>query len=144
MNLPEFVTRYLDGETCQNLAIEYGVASSTMRRWLVNNGIDIRGRYSPRTIPEGVSRHFFIKQECLNHYGNRCVCCGQTDIRYLTIDHINNDGKQHRETFSGPIYDWLRSHSYPEGFQILCSNCNYAKAYFGGCEQPCQSRVCPI
>ena len=33
------------------------------------------------------------------------------------------------------MYGWLRRNSYPEGFQVLCHNCNLGKKINGG--------VCP-
>src|SRR5689334_14898203 len=35
-------------------------------------------------------------------YGDSCVCCGETNPLFLTLDHINNDGNKHRrELFGG-------------------------------------------
>jgi len=74
--------------------------------------------------------------ECLTHYGNgklACVLCGFSDERALCIDHINNDGAEHRRRVLGKnspdprIYLWLRINHYPEGYQTLCSNCNTIK-----------------
>lgn len=67
-------------------------------------------------------------------YGNRCACCGETRPEFLSIDHVNNDGAAHRrEIGSGNLPAWLRAHNYPAGFQVLCYNCNMAKAFFGSC-----------
>lgn len=44
---------------------------------------------------------------------------------------MNGDGKAHRKLTSnvgGPsLYRWLREHNYPDGFQLLCKQCNFAK-----------------
>lgn len=69
----------------------------------------------------------------LKHYGNKCVCCGEKQIEFLAIDHIENNGAEHRKTFKINIYDWLIKNNYPKGFQILCHNCNMAKAFYGKC-----------
>lgn len=29
-------------------------------------------------------------------YGKVCACCGFDDIRFLSVDHVNNDGKRDR------------------------------------------------
>jgi len=75
-----------------------------------------------------------------NHYsGNppKCACCGEREIRFLTIDHINNDGAEHRKTANvgggQQIIGWLIKNDFPEGFQILCYNCNMAKGHYGEC-----------
>ncbi len=63
----------------------------------------------------------------------KCVCCGEVDIRFLTIDHINGGGNEHRRSlshkgFSGVnFYAWLKRNKYPKGFQVLCYNCNCGK-----------------
>ena len=70
-------------------------------------------------------------------YGNACQCCGETEQAFLTIDHVNNDGKQHRAAVRGGsngVYRWLRDRGYPkDGFQLLCRNCNWAKYTEGQC-----------
>jgi len=54
-----------------------------------------------------------------------------TDIRCLTIDHINGGGNAHRKLVaqkgSSSLYKWLRDNNYPEGFQTLCMNCQRIK-----------------
>ena len=63
-----------------------------------------------------------------------CTCCGETQIKFLEIDHINGGGNEHRKTMEGTnIYLWLKKNNYPEGFQVLCSNCNMAKGRYGIC-----------
>lgn len=92
-----------------------------------------------------VARRAKLKLEVLNAYGGtRCACCGETIMAFLSIDHINNDGHQHREnlkqegqkSISGnTMYKWLKNNNYPPGFQVLCHNCNQGKHINGG--------VCP-
>ena len=69
---------------------------------------------------------------------------GIDDWRFLSIDHINNDGATHRKDnrFRGPnIYSWLKAHNYPKDrFQVLCYNCNLAKAHCGGI---CPHKIIP-
>jgi hypothetical protein len=56
---------------------------------------------------------------------------------FLTIDHIENNGAEHRrqqrngQNKGHDIYAWLRKNNYPEGFQVLCYNCNCAKGIYG-------------
>jgi hypothetical protein len=59
-------------------------------------------------------------------------------LRFLTVDHINNDGAEHRRKIGAGIcslYWWLKKNHFPDGFQILCYNCNGARARNNG--------VCP-
>jgi len=70
---------------------------------------------------------------CLSAYGEKCACCGEAEIRFLCIDHINNDGKEHRKVVgSGQLTTWLCKHNFPKGFQTLCFNCNQGKHLNGG------------
>jgi len=83
-----------------------------------------------------------IRIEVMEHYGARCACCGEREMLFLTLDHVNNDGAQHRRShgsrrdFGGwRLYRWLKTHDYPNDvkLQALCFNCNSAKAFFGAC-----------
>jgi hypothetical protein len=52
---------------------------------------------------------------------------------FLTIDHIDGGGSQHRREVGGRIARWLIAQGLPDGFQTLCHNCNYAKYRLGVC-----------
>jgi len=66
-----------------------------------------------------------------------CRCCGINEhMEFLTIDHI--DGRAHlpekeKELHSKGLNSWLKKKNYPDGFQILCFNCNMAKSDKGHC-----------
>lgn len=65
--------------------------------------------------------------------GYRCVCCGETEKLFLTLDHVNDDGARHREEIgSAGLYRWIKRHGYPPGFQVMCQNCNRGKWMNGG------------
>lgn len=77
------------------------------------------------------------KLEVLIHYGGnhpKCACCGEDIIEFLTIDHIYGGGTQHRNKvgYGYKFYQWLIKNNFPDGFQVLCRNCNWAKSH-GGC-----------
>lgn len=76
------------------------------------------------------TRHREIKDAAYEKYGGYiCKWCSTTDRVVLSIDHVNNDGSKHRKEIGTPtILDWLKKNNYPPGFQILCRNCNWAKA----------------
>lgn len=75
------------------------------------------------------------KIACLVYYSGslepKCIMCGYDDIRALSIDHINGGGGEHRrellrygKSFS---YKWLIDNNFPDGYQILCMNCQFIK-----------------
>ena len=67
------------------------------------------------------------RESVFNHYGRKCVCCGESNQKFLTIDHINGGGTKHRKKIHNQIYIWLIKNNYPKGFQTLCFNCNWGK-----------------
>lgn len=82
---------------------------------------------------DGVRRNNDARNKVFDHYGRCCASCGETIQLFLTIDHIANNGAEHRRAsthgISGNVlYKWLVRNSFPEGFQTLCFNCNMAKA----------------
>ena len=75
-----------------------------------------------------------VRLEALEHYGGKCSCCGERNKEFLCFDHINNDGAKHRKNMPDrSIAPWLRRHNYPEGFRVLCHNCNMARGIYGYC-----------
>lgn len=79
------------------------------------------------------------RERIIAAYGGQCACCGESLPEFLTVDHIDGGGNQHRRSLSRSsdsgyrIYGWLERNNYPEGFQILCWNCNLAKGIYGQC-----------
>ena len=75
-----------------------------------------------------------IKREVIAAYGGKCVCCGEQNFAFLTIDHVFNDGYLERGKegrFSGVhIYRRLKRAGMPQGrYQVLCYNCNCSKQH---------------
>jgi hypothetical protein len=92
-----------------------------------------------------------LRQEVLSHYAKgeiQCACCGEKHQEFLTIDHMNNEGAKHRRSDSevrNSFYCWLKKKGFPEGYQILCFNCNWAKAHWEICpHQIEQKKALPI
>ena len=75
-----------------------------------------------------VARRSKDREQVFAVYGDKCVHCGETNIAFLTVDHVNNDGAEHRRSIkNGNLRIWLRKNNFPDGFQILCNNCNWLK-----------------
>jgi hypothetical protein len=78
-----------------------------------------------------------IRLEVFNHYGGAvCCCCGEKEIKFLHLDHINGDGYLYRKEWSKKgimggtqLYYWLKQNNYPQDIklQVLCANCNLGK-----------------
>jgi hypothetical protein len=93
-----------------------------------------------------------VKKTVFDHYGNRCVCCGQDQERFLTIGHKNNDGhsdlrcrirkrsKHHGRRFSGSCWHArIIKLGFPDDLELQCWNCNMARTHFGFCCKEQQS-----
>jgi len=73
------------------------------------------------------------KEIVIQHYSpdKVCVRCGFSDMRALSIDHINGGGVKHLIQLFGAkrggriFYEWLIENNFPEGFRVLCLNCQF-------------------
>jgi len=80
-----------------------------------------------------------LKYETMKYYSNTvsCKCCGENELEFLSIDHINGKGKIQRERTGGngnKFYRWLKKNNYPKlDLQILCMNCNSALGHYKFC-----------
>lgn len=84
--------------------------------------------------------HRRLRVRVLLHYGGSspsCACCGEQRYEFLAVDHINGNGRQHRQEILAKhgqhLYRWLIHQNFPPGFRVLCHNCNSAIGYFGYC-----------
>jgi len=75
----------------------------------------------------------------IGHYSDdkfACNCCGEKEMRFLTVDHIAGGGRQHLKSLrmmgGSSFYYWLLKNNFPKGYQILCFNCNMGRAKNGG------------
>lgn len=91
----------------------------------------------------GRKKYQKYRQLCIENYGGKCTCCGCKVAKYLQLDHINNDGSEHRKKIydggpgirGGSIYPWACRNNYPSNLQLLCANCHQAKTTCGGCTE---------
>jgi hypothetical protein len=77
-----------------------------------------------------------LKTEVVEAYGGKCSCCGETELVFLTIEHINHDGKKHQLEV-GPghgIYRDLKRRGFPKhGYTVFCWNCQMATRFGKPC-----------
>ncbi len=120
-------------------------ASQTMKRGRhrIEDGLTNQERYHKtpkgRAVMKRAYKRYFpkyswaLKASIVAKYSptNSCMKCGISDIRVLTIDHIKGDGAEQRRLnrIRGgyPTYVWLQKNEFPEGFQVLCYNCQKIK-----------------
>jgi hypothetical protein len=114
-------------------------------RWRLNNPEKLRerrrrhcARYPELIKLRAKNTQRRVKYAVFFHYSKgtmRCDCCGEKEFDFLSIDHMNRDGKPHRKAIGGPqaLYPWLRRMNFPPGYRVLCFNCNLGAGFFGIC-----------
>ena len=109
-----------------------------MREKYRKDGETIRARRRELSTPELRARnaererlrYAAYRQIVLDAYGRECACCGETELLFLEIDHIGNDGHKHRKEIgrsAKALIWWLIQNDFPDNVQILCANCNQGK-----------------
>ena len=89
-----------------------------------------------RLLAEKRSQNRALKAKIIIEYGGKCVCCGEIHHEFLTIDHTNGDGAQHRKALGKgrEIYMDLKRRGFPkDGYRLMCLNCNIALGFYGYC-----------
>ncbi len=92
-------------------------------------------------LKQDISFILQLRMEVIKADGGKCACCGDSHLEFLCVDHIYEDGAEHRKKLFGKsaggagtkFYRWLKVNGFPSGFQLLCWNCNSSKHIYGGC-----------
>jgi hypothetical protein len=102
-------------------------------RWIKNN----KARRKAISRESAIRRANKIKAIVFSQYGKgyKPKCCWRgcniTDLDMLSLDHIKNDGAQHRKEGKhrgGMGFYWqLFRNKFPDGFQVLCWNHQWKK-----------------
>lgn len=92
---------------------------------------DLPGRSCSECLRKIRARYAKAADAVYAHYGDACVCCGERDRNFLTLDHVNNDGAQQRRAgFRGELHRlWALAKrvGWPSDLQVLCGNCQLGK-----------------
>ena len=126
------------------------VAKEKMKKYLARPEVKAKTR-ARQTQPEYLQKINEIRRDIrlnvLEHYSKHlsnsntpcCNCCGENfHIDFLAVDHIL--GRQEMDSepelvklgYSSKLegkmlQSWIVRNNFPDGFQILCTNCNTAK-----------------
>lgn len=111
------------------------------KRWRAENRAHVNAveRKRRKAIPDRMRElrkreRLALKLGAITAYGGKCACCGERELEFLAIDHINGGGGAHRRTLgsgSCNFYRLLKRTGYPVGYRVLCFNCNFS-AHLGG------------
>jgi len=110
----------------------------------INNGVCPHSPHKPETsiwdstpfMSKGKRQRRNLRRRLFEVYGSVCACCGESEERFLTLDHRLNDGNHARkESKDIKIMREAISEADPRKYQVLCFNCNCARSQHNG--------VCP-
>lgn len=60
--------------------------------------------------------------------GAYCVCCGESQIEFLTLDHkLENGGELRKQRGHRDAYRWCIKNNFPPIFQVMCIGCNWVR-----------------
>ena len=97
------------------------------REWMKNN---------PRKWKSyGLKYRRKLREKVIAKFGGKCECCGETTLEWLQLDHVDCNGKRHREEVGRGVAlhrDLLRG-STDYKIRILCANCHNAITCYGVC-----------
>ena len=111
-------------------------AANPDRRLAIGRKADQKRSGSPKRMRQSATAHnrafHRARLYVLKMYGNCCAYCGTDLYEVLCIDHVNDNGREHRASGVGCIYRFLATQPYqPDEYQILCYNCNQVKDSYG-------------
>lgn len=132
--------RYLtDGMGTPAIAKLTGVTVQSVVFAMRSFGIERRSLLESAALRElhRTDRKTVTQADLVTGYGGRCVCCGEAELVFLSIDHINGGGSEHRRQIGGgrKLRQYLKAQGWPtDGYRILCMNCQFGTMY---------GKVCP-
>ena len=106
-----------------------------------------KNRDKPENLATAKGKREEKRLKVLKHYSKRlsnsnipcCNCCGENfHVDFLAIDHIRGSKQMDLEPElkklkytsklrNQNLHRWIMKNNFPNGFQILCTNCNFAK-----------------
>ena len=105
---------------------------------LINNSVQRKG-FSPTKQSKVIRKRMVLtlKQLIVENYGGKCECCHETELMFLTIDHIKGGGRKENKQLSkagSDFYRHLKLNGYPkDNYRLLCYNCNCCREVWGQC-----------
>lgn len=102
--------------------------------WNCNSGKRYNNNICPHISPvvlSNLSHRARLHKRVIQKYGDICSKCGENNIGFLTIEHINGGGQREiREKFKGEnctFYRYLLKTDKRKDITVLCYNCNCTK-----------------
>ena len=124
----------------KNLEAERARSRLNMKLWYEKN--------RDRALTAQASNKQKLMREFFARFGSECLCCGETEPAFLTVDHVEPLGGSahkrrlaagkgqfaHRHVSTYTMVLDLKKRGWPaHEMQVLCMNCNLAKRRIGVC-----------
>lgn len=124
--LPTDIPAETEVKTTYNPDEKYEPKNKRWAKWTKYKGYDYNREYTKTYYRK-------LRETTLSKLGGKCACCGETEPKFLVVDHIHC-GKENPAKRSSNIYLELKKRNWPiNEFQLLCYNCNMAKDHYGHC-----------
>jgi hypothetical protein len=114
--------------------------NQTNREKRLKQGMIWRAKNRERSLEIAKQSRVKNREQLIELMKGMCKACGENDPNYLQFDHVYNDG--YLDSKTGANGQKLPYRSFrltvkkykenPKRFQLLCANCNQAKAINGG------------
>lgn len=117
-------TRYAEDPEYRQRQLEHS------RAYIKRIGKEARKQIADRCLSKA-------KATAYAQLGSVCTCCGESDIDFLSVDHVDNDGYKdlaksgHRKAGLKVYAAVIKAGIFQKKYQLLCYNCNMGKAYAG-------------
>lgn len=141
-------TSKMSGGYCVPCKKEYFADYYQKHKAKINAQVEARRKADPeKHLATRRERNRKLRMDVVEAYGGQCECCGESNIEFLAVDHVNGGGRKHRTEIAGvgsAFYVWLRKQGFPKkGLRLLCHNCNQSIGLYGYCPHQSESRfVC--
>lgn len=95
---------------------------------------EYRAKENKRAYVDTQRRRAKLREELFRIYGDVCACCGESEKRFLTLEHKNGSGQpdsnfiRMRTLGQERIWKDAIEANDPSKFETLCYNCNIGKA----------------
>lgn len=63
----------------------------------------------------------------------RCICCNENTVEFLAVNHVDGGGRKEFKKWGGELYIKIAEWGFPDGYNVLCHNCNMAIGLYGEC-----------
>lgn len=107
----------------------YGMCNTCYSKWYATkNRPQVR-----KTVSNG---YYKLKSDLIAAYGGKCECCGETEPVFLSLEHKNGGGNEHRKRAGSGYAIWceLKRLGFPQDdYTILCMNCQRGVMRPEGC-----------